>query len=95
MHTNQHIICTYCIIEYAFSFNQIYLFHIQVSSNLSVPSFCFPDASVFKPGSVSSLRLVYDQILKQKSATKDKGAQFRDISGNPEMSVYMVACVSV
>lgn len=35
----------------------IFLFP-QVSSNLSVPSFCFPDASIFKPGSVTSLRYV-------------------------------------
>ncbi|GFS01665.1 DENN domain-containing protein 2A-like isoform X2 [Elysia marginata] len=33
----------------------IHKFPENVSSNLSVPSFCFPDASIFKPGSATSI----------------------------------------
>ncbi|XP_059148527.1 DENN domain-containing protein 2A-like isoform X2 [Physella acuta] len=42
----------------------------NVSSNLSVPSFCFPDASIFKVGSVTSLSESYSFVMTHADGSR-------------------------
>ncbi|RUS72247.1 hypothetical protein EGW08_019988 [Elysia chlorotica] len=64
---------------------------IKVSSNLSVPSFCFPDASIFKPGSTTSVSESYSFVMTYADGSRVYGYCRR--LQPPDCSLPEVICI--
>ncbi|CAL1547490.1 unnamed protein product, partial [Lymnaea stagnalis] len=69
----------------------IHKFPENVSTNLSIPSFCFPDASIFKPGSVSATSESYSFVMTYGDGSRVYG-YCRRIQP-PDVSLPEVICI--
>ncbi|GFO01090.1 DENN domain-containing protein 2a-like isoform x2 [Plakobranchus ocellatus] len=69
----------------------IHKFPENVSSNLSVPNFCFPDASIFKPGSSISVSESYSFVMTYSDGSRVYG-YCRRIQP-PDSSLPEVICI--
>ncbi|KAK3777120.1 hypothetical protein RRG08_055865 [Elysia crispata] len=69
----------------------LHKFPENVSSNLSVPSFCFPDASIFKPGSATNVSESYSFVMTYADGSRVYG-YCRRIQP-PDCSLPEVICI--
>ncbi|XP_035829118.1 DENN domain-containing protein 2B isoform X2 [Aplysia californica] len=73
------------------SHGKIYMSMQEVSSNLSVPSFCFPDAGIFKPGSATAVSESYSFVMTYSDGSRVYGYCRR--VQPPDASLPEVTCI--